>query len=372
MAFTAVFYTLLDPAWMKRAIQEFMRNSQFFLERNSAGIEATKLKLEATKPNEYEGNTASSNRQNDNPRQNDNRNPTRLEVNKRPKFSTTRPFLPPASENNRPKFSSTRPFLPPTSFDLHNFIPNFNFGTPYAFNYFGMWQLLSTYLRYTGDVEFLGWEFEVGCYEDDSEDPSEDPSKEKSQGNSEANFEANSEANSEDNSMTSNSIPKFKTSMTTLDYMVELATAYQKLPSIPGTGERIADYGGNLRTFLEVVPTYIHAVPALQYTNVLMLMSLGELFRVLKGREVMKPEMNVRMQNLQMQGLKLVTPTMRRTLSDLDPAQLQSTALSILDKANELMYNNDGTFNSLYPNKNNTNGTSDNSYKSVNLRKSIK
>jgi hypothetical protein len=191
--------------------------------------------------------------------------------------------------------SKTKPPLPATSYDMQNFVPGFNFPMPYAFDYYAMWQDISTYIRYSGDVGFLdNFEFDISYVGDEYEKR--------------------------------NRTRPIKTRMTTFEYLIELATSYAKLPHIPNTDGLIADYGGNLRSFLEVIPTYIHAVPAMTYSNVLMLLGLSEIVKLRREFGVPNPE---------------------DAFYDLDPAQLKADGFKMLGLANALMYNGDGTFKSL-------------------------
>ena len=158
-----------------------------------------------------------------------------------------------------------RPFLVPQLWDAWS---QYSYGqsTPYMFDYVTAFQFISTYIRITNDYEFLDERLQI----------------------------YGSTIN-----------------ISVKEYLVKLANVYRIYQTINGTIHGLTNYGGNLRCFLEVIPTYIHAIPALNYGNAYMLLSLSELL----GNETYRQD-----------------------------------GINIINLANKYMYNNDGTFNCLYPN----------------------
>ena len=53
-------------------------------------------------------------------------------------------------------------------------------------------------------------------------------------------------------------------------YLRRCALAFQQFNTTPGAAH-LVDYGGDKRFFLEMVPTYIHALPSLQFGNAFLL-----------------------------------------------------------------------------------------------------
>jgi len=139
---------------------------------------------------------------------------------------------------------------------------------PYAFDYYAAYQFLSSYIRLTNDTDFL-------------------LEKVYAKGKN----------------------------LTVAEYLDELAHNFLAFNNTP---QGLTDYGGNIRTFLEVIPTFIHAVPCLNYGNAAMLFSMSDLASAHPG---------------------LVSPKDR-----------ESKAKKILESATKYTYNKDGTFNSIYPN----------------------
>ena len=60
------------------------------------------------------------------------------------------------------------------------------------------------------------------------------------------------------------------------DYLKALATSHRQFNATPGF-PHLTDYGGDKRFFLEMVPTYIHALPSLQFGKAFMLQSYADL-----------------------------------------------------------------------------------------------
>ena len=66
------------------------------------------------------------------------------------------------------------------------------------------------------------------------------------------------------------------TSVTVRDYLRALAVSHRQFNATPGH-PHLTDFGGDKRFYLEMVPTYIHALPSLQFGKAFMLLSLAEL-----------------------------------------------------------------------------------------------
>ncbi len=60
------------------------------------------------------------------------------------------------------------------------------------------------------------------------------------------------------------------------DYLHALAFSHRQFNSTPGH-PHLTDYGGDKRFYLEMVPTYIHALPSLQFGKAFMLLDIAEL-----------------------------------------------------------------------------------------------
>lgn len=60
------------------------------------------------------------------------------------------------------------------------------------------------------------------------------------------------------------------------DYLQALAFSHRQFNTTPGH-PHLTDYGGDKRFYLEMVPTYIHALPSLQFAKVFMLLDIAEL-----------------------------------------------------------------------------------------------
>eukprot|EP01084_Bolivina_argentea_P043725 80533_1 len=170
--------------------------------------------------------------------------------------------------------NKTKPFLVPQLWDCYS-LYSYPQTTPYMFDYMTAYQFISTYVRITNDTNFLNEEI-----------------------------------------LLTNPTNELKY-ITVKNYLIKLATSYEKYPSIDGSNGYITNYGGNIRCFLEVIPTYIYAIPALNYGNAYMLMSVSQLLNDSNNDTIIK---------------------------------MRETAINIIEMSNKLMYNKDGTFNCLYPN----------------------
>ena len=100
--------------------------------------------------------------------------------------------------------------------------------TQYAFDYIATWDLVEAHVRYTEEYDLL-----------------------------EERVASGGEA-------------------TLRDLLNRTAWSYTEFPSVP-ISPFLADYGGDVNFFLEVVPPYLHGLPALQFSSARMLRSLAEL-----------------------------------------------------------------------------------------------
>ena len=107
----------------------------------------------------------------------------------------------------------------------------------YAFDYIATWDLLETHLRFTEDLGLL-----------------EQPA---GQGTSGARAGRG----------------------TVRDLLSRTAWSFSEFPPLSAGTPWLRDYGGDVTFFLEVVPPYVHAVPALQFSSARMLRALAELER---------------------------------------------------------------------------------------------
>ena len=64
--------------------------------------------------------------------------------------------------------------------------------------------------------------------------------------------------------------------VTVRDYLKSLAFSHKQFNVTAGY-PHLTDYGGDKRMFLEMVPTYIHALPSLNFAKAGMLLSIGDL-----------------------------------------------------------------------------------------------
>ena len=106
---------------------------------------------------------------------------------------------------------------------------------------------------------------------------------------------------------------------TVRDLLNRTAWSFSEFPPLSADASWIRDYGGDVTFFLEVVPPYIHAVPALQFSSARMLRALAELERA--------------------------APDPREAAARAAAAASESIAAEAADR----MYAGTGAFASLYP-----------------------
>ena len=70
--------------------------------------------------------------------------------------------------------------------------------------------------------------------------------------------------------------PPPRPSITVQDYLKALAFSHRQFNATPGH-PHLTDFGGDKRFFLEMVPTYIHALPSLQFAKAFMLFDIADL-----------------------------------------------------------------------------------------------